>query len=165
MLPDENGIDGWLRYAPLPSALISQFEQYGRIIALSKDDTSPVFTAAKEVQKGLKGILNQEVEIGHSLASYGQDEDKAAIIIGIIHEFSQADGDVARIPPLKEDGFWLDNQENKNVQILGQNARGALYGAFEFLMLLAQGKPCPSGHSSNPSAPIRWVNQWDNLDG
>lgn len=165
MIPDENGIDGWLRYAPLSSDLASQFKQYGRIIALSNDDTSPVSTAAKEVQKGLDGILKQEVKIGHSLNSDGQDEYKITIIIGTIHEFLQAGGDTTRIPSLKEDGFWLDSNGNGNVHILGQNERGALYGAFEFLLLLAQGRPCPSGHISNPSAPIRWVNQWDNLDG
>ncbi|EED13363.1 alpha-glucuronidase [Talaromyces stipitatus ATCC 10500] len=165
MFPDENGIDGWLRYAPLSSELASQFKRYGNIIALRNDESSPVRTAAKEIQHGLKRILNQEANIGHDLITGSQVEGPATIVIGTVNSFSHAGGDVSHIAQLKEDGFWLHGDDYDNVQILGQNERGALYGAFAFLMLLAQGKQCPSAHVSNPSAPIRWVNQWDNLDG
>lgn len=165
MVPGESGIDGWLRYAPLSSDVISQFKQYGNIIALSNDESSPVSTAGQEVQKGLNGILKQETTIGHELGSNSQTKDTTTILIGTIGGLSQAGQDVSHIPHLKEDGFWLNQDSNGNVQIVGENERGALYGAFEFLSLLAQGKQCPSGLVSNPSAPIRWVNQWDNLDG
>lgn len=161
MLHDENGIDGWLRYAPLAPELASQFARYERITALSSDEINPVFTAAKEIKAGLKRILKQEVGI----VTTTETDDTAAIVVGTIDDFSHAGGDVKHIPPLKEDGFWLNRSNKESVQILGQNDRGALYGAFEFLMRLAQGKTCPSGYISNPSAPIRWVNQWDNLDG
>ncbi|OKL61342.1 putative alpha-glucuronidase A [Talaromyces atroroseus] len=163
MPPDESGIDGWLRYAPLSPEMASNFTQYTSIIALGNDETSPVLTAAKELQDGLNKILKQRANLSYDLATSTDVAD--VIVVGTIHNFSHAGGDVGHIPPLKEDGFWLDRSQNNSVQILGQNDRGALYGAFEFLMLLAQGKPCPFGYVSNPSAPIRWINQWDNLDG
>jgi alpha-glucuronidase len=164
MPPDESGIDGWLRYAPLSPELASQFKQYESIIALNNDEKSPVFTATKEIQDGLNRILKQEVKLSHDLVT-STTGAATNIVVGTIHSFTNAGGDVSHIPPLKEDGFWLDRSSNESVQILGQNDRGALYGAFEFLMLLAQGKKCLSSYVSNPSAPIRWVNQWDNLDG
>ncbi|CAK7212217.1 hypothetical protein SCUCBS95973_001378 [Sporothrix curviconia] len=62
--------------------------------------------------------------------------------------------------------------------LLGQNERGTLYGAFAYILELAQGNdPIKSAsntttiasgatrHVSNPAAPVWWVNQWDNLDG
>ncbi|KAG0155837.1 hypothetical protein PDIDSM_3010 [Penicillium digitatum] len=68
------------------------------------------------------------------------------------------------VPELKEDGFWL-NTKGENIYILGQNERGALYGTFEYLSMLSQGNFSKVAYASNPSAPIRWVNQWDDMDG
>lgn len=51
------------------------------------------------------------------------------------------------------------------MQILAFNERGALYGSFEHLSMLAQGNASKVAYATNPSAPIRWVNQWDNMDG
>lgn len=49
--------------------------------------------------------------------------------------------------------------------ILGQTERCALYGAFDYLSRIAQGRFSDADLIANPDAPIRWVNQWDNMDG
>src|SRR5690606_33983706 len=41
--------------------------------------------------------------------------------------------------------------------------RGALYGAFQYLARLSQGKVTDDTFASNPDAPVRWVNQWDTM--
>ncbi|KAL2864141.1 glycoside hydrolase superfamily [Aspergillus lucknowensis] len=172
MLSTNNGINAWLRYAPLPAKTAALFPRYSHIVALSESEKSPIYTAGKELQEGLKKILLQDVDITNTLAGPGQ-LSATAILVGT---FEVCPWDTTAglqngpdIPPLKEDGFWLGTQEDNNgtarVLIVGQNERGALYGAFEFLTLLAQNKPCPRSYATSPSAPIRWVNQWDNIDG
>jgi alpha-glucuronidase len=74
-------------------------------------------------------------------------------------------------PPraLSEDGFWLKTLSQKGGKyylIVGQNDRGALFGTFAFLSLLGQKKDVAIlDEVENPSAPIRWASEWDNLDG
>ncbi|KAJ5379656.1 uncharacterized protein N7496_002084 [Penicillium cataractarum] len=158
----ETGLDGWLRYAALSTALSSTQQRYSSIIVLNTDETSPVYTAGKELQDGLKRILGQKIDIHCQLTS----EPSSSIVVGTLDSFSSAGGNTNGIPVLKEDGFWLNTHAgNSCVHIIGQNECGAIYGAFEYLMRLAQGNFAPIASANNPSAPIRWVNQWDNLDG
>jgi alpha-glucuronidase len=50
--------------------------------------------------------------------------------------------------------------------ITGSTDRAVLYGSFSLLRKIAQGDSVAQlDEVQTPSAPIRWVNQWDNLDG
>ena len=50
--------------------------------------------------------------------------------------------------------------------ITARNGRGVLYGVFALLRKIALGIPVARlEDQQSPFAPIRWVNQWDNLDG
>ncbi|KAF5656116.1 alpha-glucuronidase precursor [Fusarium circinatum] len=167
MLHPETGIDAWLRYAPLSEGLHSLHKPVSSIIALSTNPSSPVFVAGKELQCGLERILRQSVQVESRL-----DADTGrSIIVGILSTLQANGGDrlLQSVPALDEDGFWLDiNVDGSNgIQIVCQNERGALYGAFEYLSLLAQGKLAKANlhQAYNPGAPIRYVNEWDNLDG
>lgn len=53
MLPNETGLDGWLRYAALLDKFASLRPRYSTIISLADNQRSPVFTAARELQLGL----------------------------------------------------------------------------------------------------------------
>ena len=64
-------------------------------------------------------------------------------------------GPAAQIEP---DGYSIHKINGLTV-ITGSTDRGVLYGAFAYL------RDGGIDEKSNPSAPIRWVNQWDNLDG
>ena len=70
---------------------------------------------------------------------------------------------------LTGDGFWLKTVQQKSGKywlIVGQNDRGVLYGAFALLREIAQNQDVSTlDDLENPSAPIRWATQWDNLDG
>jgi alpha-glucuronidase len=125
---------------------------------LNTTRASPLYTAGQELQKGFKGILGKEL----SLSSV-QNQNLSSVIVGTVRAYGQAFGSTG-IPTLEEDGFWL-SINGSSVQIVGQNERGALYGSFEYLSMLAQGNFTSVTYASNPNAPIRWVNQWDNLDG
>ncbi|KAI1296006.1 glycoside hydrolase superfamily [Xylaria venustula] len=153
----EDGLDAWLRYARLPDDIISQAGIPSNIISLNKTETSPVYVAGQELQKGIKGILGRDLNVAH-------DSNRSlSIVVGTVEAFA-ATGGKTDAPELDEDGFWL-SIKNETVQILGQNERGALYGAFEYLSMLAQGNFTEVAYATNPSASLRWVNQWDNMDG
>ncbi|KKA18477.1 alpha-glucuronidase [Rasamsonia emersonii CBS 393.64] len=155
----ENGLDGWLRYAPLPGASRYLHDLPSSIVSLNASETSPVYVAGSELQKGLQGIFGKQVSISHQNCNAS-----SSIVVGTVDEYSKLCGSSAALPELEQDGFWLSTKGN-SVQILGRNERGALYGAFEYLSMLAQGNFSQVAYANNPRAPIRWVNQWDNLDG
>lgn len=159
----ENGLNGWLRYAPLPPSLASQFptDFPSSIVALNSSVDNPVYTAAQELQKGFRGILHRDIGIVNSTKDYSHT---SSIVVGTVDAYTKTFGTENNWGDLIEDGFWLKTNKD-SVQIIGQNERGALYGTFEYLSMLAQGNSSDVTYTSNPHAPIRWVNQWDNLDG
>ncbi|KAK0392267.1 hypothetical protein NLU13_1763 [Sarocladium strictum] len=165
MLPPETGLDAWLRYAPLSETLRSQHKQLSHIVALSDGSADPVSVAGQELQEGIRKIL------GHSLTVSSRHDgasSDSAIVVGTVSAFQKSglSAAVQSLPALEEDGFWLDSGDGNGAHIVGQNERGALYGAFEYLSLLAQGKLASATvrKAYNPGASIRYVNQWDNLD-
>ncbi|KAF2150829.1 glycoside hydrolase family 67 protein [Myriangium duriaei CBS 260.36] len=152
----ETGIDAWLRYARLPSAESFHSSIPGSIVVLNQTQGSPVFTAGQELQKGLNGIFGKPCGYENSSSTTG------SATVGTVEQYCAAGGEATTVPALEQDGYWLDIQ-GSTVRILGQNERGALYGAFQYLSMLAQGNLTSVTYASNPSAPVRWVNQWDNL--
>src|SRR6185437_3201380 len=66
-------------------------------------------------------------------------------------------------------GYWLKAATVNGRSLLlvaGQDERGVLYGAFALTRKMALHERLDHlDEESNPYAPIRWVNEWDNLDG
>lgn len=161
LVAGESGLEGWLRYAPLSSNQTKRASVPSSIVALNATESSPVHVAGLELQKGLLGILRKELAISDSYTSNG-----SSITVGTLEGLRAAGGTApgAATEGLEDDGYWLSTRGDA-VQILGKNERGALYGTFAYLGMLAQGNFSEVAYVSKPSAPIRWVNQWDNLDG
>ncbi|KAK3330770.1 glycoside hydrolase superfamily [Apodospora peruviana] len=164
----ENGLDGWLRYAPLPDSLLAQASPLPAVIVAlnttsSATGSSPVAIAAKELQVGIKGMLGRQLNISTESPIFRINSTQSSIIVGTIAAYSAKYGSL-NASSLIKDGFWL-SVKGSRVTILGQNERGALYGAFDYLSRIAQGDFSDVDHVSNPSAPIRWANEWNNLDG
>jgi alpha-glucuronidase len=155
----ENGLNGWLRYASLPSDAQTGATIPSAIVALNSTKTSPVYVAGQELQNGIQGILGKGLNISSTATNV-----TSTITVGTIDAFVSTGNLMSGIPELEDDGFYLDTT-GPNIQIAGKNERGALYGTFEYLSMLAQGNFTAVSYASNPSAPIRWVNHWDNLDG
>ena len=60
----------------------------------------------------------------------------------------------------------LEAQGHHAWLIAGADARGILYGTFHVLSGIARGESFVAlAGSESPAAPVRWVNQWDNLNG
>uniref|UniRef100_A0A060TAY8 Alpha-glucuronidase n=1 Tax=Blastobotrys adeninivorans TaxID=409370 RepID=A0A060TAY8_BLAAD len=157
----ENGIDGWLRYAPLPCNHQCKSELPGSIVALNSTQSSPIYVAGAELQKGLKSIYGQQADVSHDKC----DSSSSSVVIGTVAQYDRSCGPVKdAIPQLDADGFWIDTRGDQ-IRILGSNERGALYGTFEYLSMIAQGNMSKVAYATNPSAPLRWTNEWDNMDG
>lgn len=150
----ETGLDGWLRYAPLPRHSYGNANVPGDIVALNSTVGSPVYTASQELKNGLAGIFGKTAKVAH-----GGKKPSSCVVVGTVSEYTKAYGALHPAPELIEDGFWLSTKGN-TVQILGQNERGALYGAFEYLSMLAQGNFTQVAYATNPENKIRNVNQW-----
>lgn len=147
----ETGIDAWLRYAPIPDAESYHGSIPSTIVALNESHISPVYTAGQELQQGISGIFGKDCKAGH------EAEHGSSVTVGTVAAYTETVGTIEDLPELVEDGFYLSTT-GENVLILGQNERGALYGAFHYLELLAQGNTSEVAYASNPDAPIRWVN-------
>jgi alpha-glucuronidase len=154
----EDGSQAWLRYAPVPGSS-NHTSVPSRIIALNATKGRPVYTAQKELEKGISHMLGKKLETTDS-----SNDDTPTIFVGTVEAYQSLRGNLQQADDLEEDGFFLGT-EGKHVTIVGSNERGTLYGAFAYLSLLAQGKPLPSASVNNPQALIRWTNEWNNMDG
>ncbi|KAH8175221.1 glycosyl hydrolase family 67 middle domain-containing protein [Sarocladium implicatum] len=152
----EDGLQAWLRYAPIPHAKCYHKKLPSTVVTLNATKGLPVYTAGEELVDGIESIFGKELSVSEK-----SDED-AAITIGTVAAYEESGGDVKDLPDLVDDGFYLDIN-GPDVLILGSNERGALYGAFKYLARLAQGEVKDDTITSNPEASIRWVNQWDNM--
>ncbi|KAJ2958152.1 hypothetical protein NQZ79_g6235 [Umbelopsis isabellina] len=159
----EDGLAAWLRYAPPPNA--QQLQKYvpSKIAVLNGTVASPVYSAGNELKQGIESILGRS----NVASTTSHLSKKNIIIVGTLDQFTKAYGKIASKIQLEGDAFWLKYDASLNsVYIIGADQRGALYGAFEYLRLLALGSDVSKLNVvRTPAGPIRWVNQWDNMDG
>src|SRR5437763_69257 len=91
-----------------------------------------------------------------------------AIILGTTAALHSAASDV-QPPQIQGDGFWLTKRQVRGVDsilVVGLTERGVLYGAFALLRRIALGESIEYlDEVQQPYAPLRWIDQWDDLDG
>ncbi len=147
-LQADNGHDAWLRYSPQPD--------FTPALVATLNNSLLVTTARAELIRG----LGRKIRIASSIPK----ED--AIVLATLD----------RLPPewnlhadLAPDSYWLRTVDRGGIQytvITAPNERGVLYGVFAFLRKISLDEPIDLlDQKQSPAAPVRWVNQWDNLDG
>jgi alpha-glucuronidase len=156
----ESGAEAWLRYAPLnPQA--AKLYQNAPSKVLLRGDSLVLRTADQELARGLQQMLGRSFRGG----SVAQD----AFLLGKLPDMKPLDPKLKAPQALKPDGFWLKAMRihgSRCVIITAANDRGVLYGVFALLSKIARGESIVAiDEVRQPYAPIRWVNQWDNLDG
>ena len=135
----ETGRDAWLRYAPLdkPPSLPA--------VVVTTSDSPVLATARDELIRGVRGMT------GRTLRVETGTPKEPAIVIGT--------------GALAPDAFTLKTA-GQNTMITGGGDRGALYGAFAYLRKIALGEPVGQlNETQTPRVAVRWVNEWNNLDG
>ncbi len=160
----ESGRGAWLRYTPLPDALAAPSRDALPSVITSLNDDSPlVVNARKEIVRGIRGML------GRILRDERGTPTSAAIVLctrvncRTVYPSMPLDGDLA------PDGYALRTVVSDGSRLLfvtSDTERGVLYGAFALLRRIALGQSMTDlDEQQSPSSPLRWVNQWDNLDG
>jgi alpha-glucuronidase len=151
----EDGSAAWLRYAPISNP--AQYSFLPSRITIRGHGTVEQ-TAAQELQRGLSSILGRTFTI----APY--NPASASISLTSVQWKSSLDkNDV-----IKGDSFLIRRAKiGKNVSLIleGETPRAELYAVFHLLEEIAEEKPIPNDDLQIPSAPIRWVDEWDNPDG
>ncbi len=145
----EDGHEAWLRYAPLDAAAAKTYASLPRRIRIEGDSNSVVLqTAREELTRGLHGMLGvNAVTIVSSRPSIDLITDK-------------------NLAPESFRMGWASAEGRTTLRITGGDDRGVLYGVFALLSKIARGESLANiDETQQPSAPIRWVNDWDNLDG
>ena len=166
----ETGYEGWLRYAPLEKSAVRKYDALpGNIVVLG--DSVVLQSAREELVRGVKGML------GASLIPISGKLSRSAIVLGTIDALRLQGVYVINHPAHlepdhpepHEDQFWIRTEKMKGVNcltIVSSTDRGVLYGVFALLGKIARRESVTSlNETHKPYAPIRWANQWDNLDG
>ena len=161
-LQAQDGSQAWLRYAPpfgtrpipaydnLPAALVNL-------------DSSPVAASAQnELLHGVRLTLHKTLRLESSVP------EQNAWVLGTPSEIAAALPSYRR-PSLPAEGFSISVLSARGHTywiVAGADPRGILYGAFHVLSGIAEGLAFSQiAGSQSPAAPIRWVNDWDNLNG
>lgn len=163
LLRAETGYDAWLQYSPAGGQVLSDI--YDRLPAtvVRLDNSPTIKSAQQEIIRGLRGML------GRILRASNSPVQEDMILLGTVDEVKRAIPGLLLPGDLVDDGYRLKAavQGGKNVLIItAPNDRGVLYGAFALLRRMALHERVDDlNEKSNPAAPIRWVDEWDNLDG
>ncbi len=157
----ETGAEAWLRYSALSSAEAKSYRLPENVVVLG--DSPVLKTAQQELVRGVAQTL------GRTLVASADSSPKNAIILGTLAQLD-ALAPALRMPQhLSGDGYWLKTTKIRGSECLviaAADDRGVLYGVFAWLSKIARGEGVAAiDEVEQPYAPIRWVNQWDNLDG
>jgi alpha-glucuronidase len=161
-LAAQSETDAWLRYAPLDSSLRTQYQSLPSVV-YAAGDSDVIRNARYELERGLRGMLSRSMREASGVPR------EPAIILGLLPALRAADPFLPLPKTIPPEGFSLvavPLRGAPSILITAADDRGVLYGTFALLRLIA------TGHSldqlqllEEPAAPIRWVNQWDNLNG
>jgi alpha-glucuronidase len=155
----ENGYDAWLRYAPLAKSAAHQYQSLPKIVSV-RTPSPVVQSAQEELIRGIQKMLRETLHVAPDRP------DTPSILLGVV---DAGDPRLSSAAGLRGDAFWLKSVKIRghlSLLITGSTDRGVLYGVFAFLSKIARAEPIDKlDEVQQPYAPIRWVNQWDNLDG
>jgi alpha-glucuronidase len=162
MLHAETGAEAWLRYAPLNETEAAKYSSLPASVVVLGDSLL-LHSAQQEVIRGTRGML------GRTLRETGGQVREKSIVLGSIAALKTAAPALKEPPVLRADGFWLTSGNVNGFTCLvisGATDRGVLYGVFALLSRIARGESVVHlDDVQQPYAPVRWVDDWDNLNG
>ncbi|HEY1679318.1 MAG TPA: alpha-glucuronidase family glycosyl hydrolase [Candidatus Sulfotelmatobacter sp.] len=150
----------WLRYAPLDNNAAKAYAKFPNRVVVLRDGVV-LKNAAQELSRGVGEMLGRSVRMSAEISG-------DAIVLGTLGQVQAVVKTLRPAQELSGDGYWIARTKihgHRCMVIAGADERGVLYGVFDLLSKIARGSAIPGNEVQEPSAPIRWVNQWDNLDG
>ncbi len=158
----ESGAEAWLRYARLDANASRTYQNFPASVVVV-EDTALLHSAQEELLRGISGMLTKSLRIEPNLPP------DAAIVLGTLTAVQKLIPGLHPPADLREDAFWVSNIRVHGVRhlvITAQNGRGVLYGVFFLLNKIAQYQSILDlNELQQPYARVRWIDQWDNLDG
>jgi alpha-glucuronidase len=161
-LAAETGAEAWLRYFKLNPQAAEVYRRFpGKVVLLG--DSLLLRTAQQELSRGMEQMS------GRALRTEPGSSPQNAVVLGTLKDV-RALSSTLRLPhELKGDGYWLKSAKihgSECLIIAGGTDRGVLYGVFRLLSKIARAESLAAiDEEQRPYAAVRWVNQWDNLDG
>jgi alpha-glucuronidase len=157
----EDGSQAWLRYARLNEQEAHRYASLpASTVILGKSVV--LTTAQKELIRGVKGMLGTTLRTVPS-------PSEPAIVLATFVELQKENAGLTPPQELRKDSFWLTHAKLRGadcVVITSPSDRGVIYGVFALLRKISLGEDVHNlDEVQQPYAPLRWVNQWDNLDG
>jgi alpha-glucuronidase len=152
----ETGYHAWLRYAPVERVDVPA-------VVSVLDDSVLAASAQQELIRGFRGMAGRILR-----AEQGIPRENA-IVIGTLDQIRKSAPQWTLDAKIGREGFWLKSVTAGSLHytvVAAADERGMLYGAFALLRKAATGEPLANlDQREAPATPVRWVNQWDNLDG
>src|SRR5919109_5297972 len=96
----DNGYDAWLRYAPLKEQERAKLGSFPSILVV-RSDSLLLQTSQKELIRGVRGMLGQELRIEKDLPK------ERALILGTLADLPTIAPDGQPPKNLGADGYWL----------------------------------------------------------
>jgi alpha-glucuronidase len=158
----ETGYEAWLRYVPLRPRQVDRYASLPKVV-IALDASPVVHSAQEETIRGVRGML------GRTLQAEDKPPAEPAIVLATFATLRRADPAMKLPAQLGDDGFWITRASVKGrecILIASPGDRGVLYGTFAFLRKIALGEDISKfDEIEQPAALLRWVNEWDNLNG
>jgi alpha-glucuronidase len=127
------------------------------------NDSALMRSAREELERGVRGML------GKSLRVETRIPDGDCLVLGTLPEVRRAAPGIELPQTVADDGYILKATRVHGHFVLlvaSSTDRGVLYGTFALLRKIALEEDMQHVNETHvPLAPIRWTNEWDNLDG
>jgi alpha-glucuronidase len=157
----ETGERAWLRYASIhDQAALSRYRSLPAVV-VAIESGEVVRTAQHELVRGVRGML------GRTLREQTALPGENAIVLGTVARLRASYPAFHPDESLRPDAYvvkTIHRGGHTDLLITAVNPRGVLYGAFAVLRTIALGQAL-ADETVQPAAPLRWVDQWDNLNG
>ncbi len=155
----ETGHEAWLRYAPLDAVTAARYANLPASVGVLGESPT-INNSQNELISGVRGMLGRTLRLERAMPK------ERAIVVGTVEALRPLG---VKLPVLEGDGFWIGSAPVRGfdcIVIASPSKSGVLYGTFAFLRKIATGASILALNDiQQPHAPIRWVDQWDNLNG
>src|SRR5579883_273094 len=158
----ESGYEAWLRYEPAAPETRSLYRDIPKTL-VCYGSSELIRSAADELSRGCKSMLGLAIEAAQTPGGQG------CLVLGRVELLTNSFRSLSMPGVLQPDSFLLRTVRaggRTDIFIAGADDRAVLYGVFALLRRVALGQGIdPMDETHIPSAPIRVLNHWDNLDG
>jgi alpha-glucuronidase len=157
----DTGYDAWLRYAPLTEIERAKYASFPATVVVLRD-SALLQTSQTELLRGVRGMLQRTLRVEKGLSK------ENAIVLGTLADLQSLAPDLQPPKELRADSYWLTTARihgQECILVAGATDRGTLYGVFALLRKIALAEDLSHlQETQEPANPVRWVNEWDNLD-